>query len=94
MKPSTLNRARAALAAQQPQDWFAPPHLATMICAHEGLEGGLYATPAGLSDGNMRRICEALAAKGELEQRLKVQGKYRWLHFRLPGAEPESEAQP
>lgn len=35
------------------------------------------------SDGNMRRILEALTAEGVLSKDLKVQGKYKWASYKL-----------
>ena len=39
------------------------------------------ANPA--SDGNMRRILEALTAEGLLVKSLKVQGRYKWASYQL-----------
>ncbi|WP_056300020.1 hypothetical protein [Deinococcus sp. Leaf326] len=39
-----------------------------------------------VSDGNLRRVCEALTAEGFLTRRMKVQGMYSWAFYRLASA--------
>lgn len=41
----------------------------------------------GTSTGNMRRICEALVAKGVLTRRQKIRGYHTWNYYKRAGSD-------
>lgn len=87
-------RARAALAAGTELDWFTADLLPYIIASFEGWKVVYGEDYPGLSENNMRRVCELLTTEGILEKQLKVRGWHKVSRYRpaRPEATPDGPA--